>query len=356
MANIYDVAERAGVSHTTVARVMTGKGKVSEKTRLKVEAAAKALSYKPSAVASSLAKGLQHEIVIALSDHDDFNSNFYRLGALKAKEDFQQSSLSIEFVLLETADRAKLEASATKVLKDVKKRRCAALLLMPNFPFESAHVRSELSPSTRLVQLSLSNSPESTSIGLDQILSGSLCASFYRHLSHDDEVIVYYDSHQRGHIQDRCEGFKQEMETHACKVIQKNHRDPSKHDLVDIVLSDLEENPKLKGIMIPHVSADRAAEALKKSGRSDVLLVGFDVTEENLKMCEQGWIKYLIHQQPEVMTYEAVMQLGRCIHSEKVMNLKTPFLPVVLDPCLASRFVKTTEERFGMSLSSFDLD
>ena len=52
-----DVAERAGVSRSAVSRTYTEGASVSEKTRAKVEKAAKALGYSPNALASSLTTG-----------------------------------------------------------------------------------------------------------------------------------------------------------------------------------------------------------------------------------------------------------------------------------------------------------
>lgn len=55
VAKLTDVAELAGVSPTTVSRVINNKGYLSEKTKQKVRAAMKTLGYKPN----NLARGLQ---------------------------------------------------------------------------------------------------------------------------------------------------------------------------------------------------------------------------------------------------------------------------------------------------------
>lgn len=54
---IRDVAQHAGVSHQTVSRVINGKERVNPETRAKVEAAIKALDYRPNAIARYMAKG-----------------------------------------------------------------------------------------------------------------------------------------------------------------------------------------------------------------------------------------------------------------------------------------------------------
>lgn len=56
MANLKDVAELAGVTVTTVSRMINGRCNVSNKTREKIENAMRALDYHPNEFARSLAK------------------------------------------------------------------------------------------------------------------------------------------------------------------------------------------------------------------------------------------------------------------------------------------------------------
>lgn len=54
---IHDVAREAGVSHTTVSRVLNNKGEISAETRTRVRAVAERLNYVPSSVARALVSG-----------------------------------------------------------------------------------------------------------------------------------------------------------------------------------------------------------------------------------------------------------------------------------------------------------
>lgn len=79
MKTIKDVAQLAGVSLTTVSRVINGSDKVSEKTRTKVDRAVKELGYFPNNAARSLVKKQSDSIAIVLRNlYDPFFTDLIR--------------------------------------------------------------------------------------------------------------------------------------------------------------------------------------------------------------------------------------------------------------------------------------
>lgn len=66
--NIYDIAKEAGVSITTVSRVINNKGYVSEKTRQKIQDVLEKNAYKPSAIARGLVLGSMKTVAIVTVD------------------------------------------------------------------------------------------------------------------------------------------------------------------------------------------------------------------------------------------------------------------------------------------------
>ena len=75
MATIKDIAERAGVTVTTVSRVLNNRGYISEATREKVYQAMKELDYQPNEIARSLVRGKTNilGLILPTVDHPFFS-------------------------------------------------------------------------------------------------------------------------------------------------------------------------------------------------------------------------------------------------------------------------------------------
>ena len=76
MTTIIDVAKKAGVSKSTVSRVVSQKGYVSVETRRKIEQAMDDLGYIPNMVARNLQSGLTKTIAFISHDFNQFTSIF----------------------------------------------------------------------------------------------------------------------------------------------------------------------------------------------------------------------------------------------------------------------------------------
>jgi LacI family transcriptional regulator len=68
MPTIYEVSELAGVSLATVSRVMNNSGKVSPRTRQRVEAAMNELGYRPNSIAQSLASNRSNSVGVLIPE------------------------------------------------------------------------------------------------------------------------------------------------------------------------------------------------------------------------------------------------------------------------------------------------
>jgi len=68
MATIYDIAKEAGVSIATVSKVINQTGRISDKTRKRVQDVMKRIDYQPSVVASALTKKRTYTLGLLIPD------------------------------------------------------------------------------------------------------------------------------------------------------------------------------------------------------------------------------------------------------------------------------------------------
>lgn len=87
MTGIKDVAKKAGVSVTTVSRVMNNRGYISKETRRKVEKAMESIDYHPNQIARALQKSQSYFIGIIVPDSNHpFFSDLIKFVEISANE------------------------------------------------------------------------------------------------------------------------------------------------------------------------------------------------------------------------------------------------------------------------------
>ncbi|MCY6484756.1 LacI family DNA-binding transcriptional regulator [Clostridium aestuarii] len=122
---IYDIAEKAGISRTTVSRVLNNSGYVKEETRQKVLKAIKELNYTPSAIARSLSTSRTNTIGVVVPEISDpfFGEIIKGIGEIADKHE-------LNIILFDTADSVEKELKALKLLRQ---QRIEGIMITPTF-------------------------------------------------------------------------------------------------------------------------------------------------------------------------------------------------------------------------------
>jgi LacI family transcriptional regulator len=121
MANIYEVAELAGVSLATVSRVINPGAKVSDKTRQKVLAAMEQLGYKPNSIAQSLATRSSNAVGVLVSE---LHGPFFGAMLSAIEKTFKSAG---KFVLVAAGHSN--EAQEREAIRFLVSRNCDALIV-----------------------------------------------------------------------------------------------------------------------------------------------------------------------------------------------------------------------------------
>ncbi len=124
VAGMKEIAERVGVSKTTVHRALTGNGRISEKTRARILAVASELDYTPNTVARSLRRQRTGTLGVVTNG---VSNSFY--ATLLAAIEEAASSQGFSLLLCCSSGSAELEMSHLGLLKE---KRVDGLLVAPS--------------------------------------------------------------------------------------------------------------------------------------------------------------------------------------------------------------------------------
>ena len=162
MVTIYEVSKLAGVSLATVSRVMNNSGKVTSKTRLKVESAIKELGYRPNSIAQSLASNRSNSVGVLVPM---FSGSFYgnMLGCIETEirdagkhvimtaghSDEVSEMAGIEFLLSKNCDALilRVDAVSDEYLLQLNKGHVPIILLdrfIPKMADQCIYLDNEL--------------------------------------------------------------------------------------------------------------------------------------------------------------------------------------------------------------------
>lgn len=120
---IKDIAKAAGVSRTTVSRVLNNSGYVKDETREKVLKAIKELNYTPSAIARSLSTSKTNTIGVVVPE---INNPFFGEIIKGISQVADEHNLNI--ILCDTDENIEKELKALKLLKE---QRIEGILITP---------------------------------------------------------------------------------------------------------------------------------------------------------------------------------------------------------------------------------
>ncbi|MDC0611754.1 LacI family transcriptional regulator [Vibrio sp.] len=139
MATIIDVSRRAGVSKTTVSRVMNGKGRISQSTRDAVFKAIKELDYRPNVLAQSLSNQMTNSIGLILPS--GYHRSQYIMGLMDLAH--SMAANAGKFLIITQTTENTLE-SGIRSIRELVDRQCDGILYYKTSHIETSEGRNQL--------------------------------------------------------------------------------------------------------------------------------------------------------------------------------------------------------------------
>ncbi|HEF8771345.1 LacI family DNA-binding transcriptional regulator [Providencia manganoxydans] len=127
MSTMQEVAKKAGVSKATVSRVLTGKGYVSEATKILVYQAIEEIGYRPNLIARNLATSKSGYIGLVVTN-TLYRGNYF--SELLSQTALQLEASGRQIILVDGKHSAREEHEAVQFLLDLC---CDAVIIYPRF-------------------------------------------------------------------------------------------------------------------------------------------------------------------------------------------------------------------------------
>lgn len=315
LSGVKEIAKRANVSIATVDRVIHNRSGVSAKTKAKINKIIEELNYLPNLMASRLALGKVTRLA-AMIPRVTEESEFWLAplrGMQRADKEIRQFGIQIEPVLYDPSDRESFKAAA----EEVTGAAFDGIILAPSFVEESKKL-IEACEKKRVPYIFLdSNIPEQKNlsyIGPPYFQSGFVAANLItRLIRNGDKILVVNiatESDSFNYLQIE-NGFRRYFREHNLgnDITRIDIRETEYESVARYLTYVFMFHAEIKAIFVTNSQVSTVASFLYNSQRSQVALIGFDYTPENIRYLRTDTIDFLICHQAEDQGYRAAMSL-----------------------------------------------
>ncbi len=330
MVRIKDIAEKAGVSIGTVDRVLHDRGEVAEKTREKVLKIADELHYTPNLAASTLATQKKYNIsaIIPKGTGDNIFWNSHKEGIENAVASLRPFSVNVKFYLFELNNEKEFTEQAQRLLND----GTDAVILAPvlkNEALEFCRKLDENSVPYVFIDTFIKGTNSLAFIGEDAYRGGRIAASLIDYgLPADKDILIVNISKNLDntqHLNSRNQGFLSYFidtgKNTGLKINAELHSHSAKE--VDEKLDPIfRNNPGVGAIMVSSAKTYAIASYLERKKKKDIILVGYEVFDKNIRYLESGYIDFLIRQRPHEQGMKAVEKTFQFLAHNRVPEKK----------------------------------
>jgi LacI family transcriptional regulator len=333
---IKDIAAKANVSVGTVDRVLHNRREVAEETRLFVLSIIKKMGYTPNIIAKSLASKKKYKIAVLIpgSIYDNPYWEKPLNGIRQAINEVKDYNTEVNIFNFDLNNEFTFIAEYKKLFKS----KPDGLIFSPSFTETSLKIieKSENAGIPYMfIDINLDDKDNLAYFGQDAYQSGYLAAKLMDFGIIDHSVILMLKQVQTGaisqHMVKREEGFLSYFKSgHSKKQVNLISVDTSftsDSSLTSILNNEFSKSDRIKGIFVTNSRVYKVAEYLEAMNTSEILLIGYDIINQNLEYLQKGIITFLIGQKPEDQGFRSVMAMFNHLILNKVVD-KINYSPI----------------------------
>nr|WP_320117124.1 LacI family DNA-binding transcriptional regulator [uncultured Marinifilum sp.] len=314
---IKEIAKKANVSIGTVDRVIHNRTGVSELTKEKIRKIMKEGNYSSNLIARQLKLNKTYNIAILLPKINDYWNNI-KSGIDDGCLEYESLGFKSSYFFFDNTKLNSLESA----IKEAYKINPEGIILAPTILDRSPKIIETLIEKNIpfvFVDSNI-NSPQKLSfIGQDAFQSGKLAASLLVGNNSDSYEICIVTFNRKDLLDktnsERILGFKEYF-----KNLQTIIHDINITELEEVKDKIIAQNKNIH-IFVPNSKSDQLPKSIFNLNKQNKLkLVGYDLTDTNIKLLQSGEIDYLIYQKPKLQGYLSI----QCLYKHLILNMTIP--------------------------------
>jgi LacI family transcriptional regulator len=336
---IKDIAKKANVSVGTVDRVLHKRGDVNEKTSKKVMDIIDKMGYTPNLLAKTLASNKTLNFAALIPDTSDNNPYWTEplKGVMKAASEIRDYNTICNTYTFNATNEASFRESIKKLI-DSKPEAVVFNPVFKQASIEFANQLDTLKIPYGYIDIDLEQGNNLFYYGQDAKQSGKVAAKIMsKTLPKDATILVVKLTNSKyisTHLSKREKGFIEFFQTSnscQCKILSVEIDLLEPNEPKRTLSKLLKENADIKGIFAPNSRVFKVAEFLKEQKLDDMLLVGFDLIEQNIKFLENEMIDFLISQKPVDQGYSSMMALfNHSVMKKKIEKINYSPIDIII--------------------------
>lgn len=335
-AGVKEIARLAQVSIATVDRVIHNREGVSEKTKTKIQAIIDKLGYQPNVLAQRLALATRGTINLAvllpvISPETEF-WQAPRDGINKAESEIKQYGVNIHYFYFDQNDESTFEKQVKKIIRF----KPQGILFTPTFPDPAVqlteHSKKAGIPYV-LINTDIPGYDAMCYIGPESFHSGYLAAQLVHYCTARDKKIVIAkiarEISTNYAILRKEEGFRAYFKDRKLEnpLLTLDSKETEYAGVSRKLAKLIKQEQNIGAIFVTNSRVSLVARYLEAAGRTDIILLGYDFTTDNVQHLKADNIDFLICEKPQEQGYRGIMTLFQHLVYSNVIE-KNYLMPI----------------------------
>lgn len=318
-----DVAKVSGYALRTVNKVISGNERVGDKARETILRVARELGYKKNNFASALAKGKNVKIAIVYTEITSAYFPEVKKGFLNCAEEWRDLGVTVEFL---TIYEKGYEHQTQVLQKILQSGSYNGVIIQPIS-------KTKLDP---IIDKLVAQGIPVITFGGDCITEKRLCyigPDAYKSGRIGAQILANYVGGQgtvfiisQGieHMQtvDRIRGFHDRVREYNPKIQAFEITIPDNSNLYYDMVKTVVKNENVVGLFCTDANSYVAGEVMKDLGRTDISVVGFDMSPMAAALMKDEYLKVIIDQNAEKIAYSSLKAMLNYIYNGTIPEKK----------------------------------